>query len=128
MGSLMDKEAARFRVLLAEDDAVSREFLCEAIQACGGQPTACVDGPTALTQARAGNWHLLILDHHLPGMNGEDLCRALRDDPRWTDIPIVLHTSAYVGSNDGTAPWNAVLRKPARMEDFLATVARLTQG
>lgn len=74
----MDKEAARFRVLLAEDDAVSREFLCEAIRACGGEPTACADGPGALARAREGHWNLLILDHHLPGMNGEAVLAALR--------------------------------------------------
>ncbi|MES2403193.1 MAG: response regulator, partial [Pseudomonadota bacterium] len=76
----MDKEAARFRVLLAEDDAISREFLCEAIRACGGEPTACADGPSALAQARRGYWDLLILDHNLPGMNGEAVLAALRID------------------------------------------------
>jgi CheY-like chemotaxis protein len=92
MGHAMDKEAARFRVLLAEDDAVSREFLCEAIRACGGEPTACADGPGALALAREGRWDLLILDHHLPSMNGEAVLAALRSDA--VPIPPALATTA----------------------------------
>ena len=127
MGSLMDKEAARFRVLLAEDDAVSREFLCEAIQACGGQPTACVDGPTALTQARAGNWHLLILDHHLPGMNGEAVLAALRVDPgEATPFPPALATTAEPDSARALlleAGFAQVLPKPVSLEVLGAALA-----
>lgn len=77
----MDKEAGQFRVLLAEDDAVSRAFLSEAIRACGGEPTACVDGVSALEQARARAWDLLILDHHLPGLDGDAVLTTLRVDP-----------------------------------------------
>jgi CheY-like chemotaxis protein len=77
----MDKEAGQFRVLLAEDDTVSRMFLCEAIRACGGEPTACVDGPSALEQARVRNWDLLIFDHHLPALDGDAILAALRSDP-----------------------------------------------
>ena len=76
----MDKDAARFRVLLAEDDEVSREFLCEAIRSCGGAPVACPDGATALARARDGDWNLLILDHQMPGMNGDAVLAALRAD------------------------------------------------
>ena len=77
----MHKEARQFKVLLAEDDAVSRTFLCEAIRACGGEPVACVDGPSALEQAQAGGWDLLVLDHHLPGLDGDAVLAALKTDP-----------------------------------------------
>ncbi|MGH8182423.1 MAG: response regulator [Rhodanobacteraceae bacterium] len=77
----MDKEAWQFRVLLAEDDAVSRAFLCEAIRACGGVSAACEDGPTALARARTEDWNLLVLDHQLPGLAGDALLAALRADP-----------------------------------------------
>ncbi|HWG67700.1 MAG TPA: response regulator, partial [Rhodanobacteraceae bacterium] len=91
----MDKDAARFRVLLAEDDLVSREFLCEAIRACGGEPDACADGQVALARAREGHWNLLILDHHLPGMNGEAVLAALRADPRGAaSVPPAIATTA----------------------------------
>jgi CheY-like chemotaxis protein len=116
------------RVLLVDDEPELLEAWSFALEYVGYDVERAREGRQALSAIQRQPPDLLITDLMMPGMNGEDLCRALRDDPRWTDIPIVLHTSAYVGSNDGTAPWNAVLRKPARMEDFLATVARLTQG
>lgn len=76
----MDKDAARFRVLLAEDDPVSRDFLREAIRACGAEVTDCTDGARALELARAQRWDLLILDHQLPARTGDAVLAALRDD------------------------------------------------
>lgn len=77
----MDKDAARFRVLLAEDDPVSRDFLREAMRACGAEVTDCADGATALVLARSQAWDLLVLDHQLPGRTGDAVLAALRDDP-----------------------------------------------
>jgi len=77
----MDMDATRFRVLLAEDDPVSRQFLAEAIRASGAEVTACADGEAALQLARSHAWDLLIFDHHLPGRNGDAVLAALRADP-----------------------------------------------
>lgn len=121
----MDKEAARFRVLLAEDDTVSREFLCEAIRACGGEPTACSDGPGALAQARRGNWHLLIFDHNLPGMNGEAVLATLRADG--IAIAPALATTAEPESVRTMlleAGFAQVLPKPVPFEVLRAALAR----
>lgn len=122
----MDKDAARFRILLAEDDTVSREFLCEAIRACGGDPTACADGPTALTQARDGNWNLLILDHQLPGMNGEAVLAALRADPgEAVPFPPALATTAEPDSARAmllSAGFAQVLPKPVSLEGLRAAL------
>lgn len=76
----MDLDAARFRVLLAEDDPVSREFLAESVRACGAEVTICADGDTALQLARTQAWDLLIFDHHLPGRNGDAALLTLRAD------------------------------------------------
>lgn len=77
----MDKDAGRFKVLLAEDDPVSREFLCEAIGACGAEVVGCAEGPTALELARTRHFDLLLLDQNLPAMNGDVVLATLRTDP-----------------------------------------------
>jgi CheY-like chemotaxis protein len=116
----MDKEAMRFRILLAEDDTVSREFLCEAIRACGGEPTACADGPAALAQARATPWNLLILDHQLPGMDGDAVLAALRADPgAGAALPPAIATTAdpaAAGAALLQAGFAQVLAKPISLE------------
>ena len=76
----MDKDASHFRVLLAEDDPVSRDFLREAIRACGAEVADCADGTRALALARSQRWDLLILDHQLPAQTGDAVLAALRDD------------------------------------------------
>ncbi|HKU78562.1 MAG TPA: response regulator [Rhodanobacteraceae bacterium] len=76
--SLGPVAATHFRVLLAEDDPVSRAFLAEGIRACGADLTDCGDGDAALRFARAQAFDLLILDHHLPGRNGDAVLAALR--------------------------------------------------
>lgn len=122
----MDKDATRFRVLLAEDDAVSREFLCEALRACGGDPAACADGPAALARAREGRWNLLVLDHHLPGMNGEAVLAALRADPgEAVPLPPALATTAEPDSARAfllEAGFAQVLPKPVSLETLRAAL------
>jgi CheY-like chemotaxis protein len=126
MGSTMDKDAARFKVLLAEDDTVSREVLCEAIRACGGDPVACTDGCVALARARESRWNLLVLDHHLPGMNGDAVLAALRADPGGMPLPPALATTAEPDSASAMllqAGFAQVLPKPVALEVLQTTLA-----
>lgn len=124
----MDKEARQFRVLLAEDDAVSRAFLCEAIRACGGEPTACVDGPSALDQARIRDWDLLIFDHHLPGLDGDAILAALRGDPDAAARRVAaIATTAEPDTARAAllqAGFAEVLPKPLPVEALRAALAR----
>ncbi len=122
----MDKDANRFRVLLAEDDPVSREFLAEALHACGADVTACTDGGTALELARAQTWDLLVLDHHLPGHYGDDVLVRLRTDPcAASQATPAIATSAARGI-DLTSLLDAgfvdVLSKPMSVKTLRATL------
>jgi CheY-like chemotaxis protein len=65
-------------VLLAEDDAVSRAFLSEALTALGWHCTAVAHGLAALETATRERFDLLLLDHNLPGCNGDDVLARLR--------------------------------------------------
>lgn len=68
------------RILLAEDDPVGRAFLLEALRGLGVDATAVGDGEAALDAARREHFDLLILDHHLPGLNGDRVLTVLRAD------------------------------------------------
>lgn len=94
--SLGPVAAMPFRVLLAEDDPVSRAFLAEGIRACGADLVDCGDGDAALRLARAHVFDLLILDHHLPGRNGDAVLAALRDgcDAASRSAPAVATSAA----------------------------------
>jgi CheY-like chemotaxis protein len=115
------------RVLLVDDEPELLDVWSFALEFAGYEVARAYDGQTALLAVERQVPDLLVTDLMMPGMNGEDLCRAMRANPAWESVPIVLHTSAHVVSTGSPALWNAVLRKPAQMDAFLTTVARLTQ-
>lgn len=124
----MDKDASRFRVLLAEDDPVSRNFLREAIQACGAEVTDCADGARALALARSQHWDLLIFDHQLPVRTGDAVLAALRDDTGAASrITPAIATSAAPDAETARllgAGFVDVLAKPMTTETLSAALQR----
>lgn len=124
----MDKDAVRFRVLLAEDDPVSREFLAESARACGAEVTVCADGETALQLARTQAWDLLVFDHHLPGRNGDAALVELRADfgAASREVPAIA-TSAARGIETTSllqAGFAEVLSKPMSSDALRAALHR----
>lgn len=83
-----------FKVLLAEDEAVLREELCDALTAEGCVVRAAEDGAEALAALEAG-WRpdILLSDRMMPVMDGDALLRAVRADLRWADLPFVFMTA-----------------------------------
>jgi DNA-binding response OmpR family regulator len=116
------------RVLLVDDEPELLEAWSFALKYAGYQVECAHDGREALDLVRQRPPDLLITDLMMPGMNGEDLCRSMRANPDWSQIPIILHTSAHVAALGAPALWDSVLRKPAHMDAFLATVEKLTEG
>lgn len=66
------------RILLAEDDPVSLAFLAEALDGLGLDVESVADGEAALIAARTRRFDALMLDHHLPGLDGDVALRTLR--------------------------------------------------
>lgn len=80
--------AARPRILVIEDEPATRRGLCDVLAYRGYQPAAATSGDDGLRQGLAGGVDLVILDPLLPGLDGFELCRALRArDPR---LPILM--------------------------------------
>jgi CheY-like chemotaxis protein len=113
------------RILLVDDEPELLEAWSFALEYVGYVVERARDGREALQYIGHEAPDLVITDLMMPGMNGEDLCRTIRQNPQWAHIPIVLHTSAHVGTPVGERLWDSVLRKPARLEVFLATIENL---
>lgn len=122
----MDVQTGRFKILLAEDDPISQAFLEDAIRACGGEPTVCADGSAALAQARAGGWNLLILDHHLPGLDGDAMLAVLRAELTPGErLPPAVATTAEPASARSRllrAGFAKVLPKPFALDELRAVL------
>lgn len=81
------------RVLVVDDDRLSRSSLGRMIEEAGCAVTVAEDGPPALAAAAAGRFDLVLTDVHLPRMPALQLVPALRALPGWADIPILAVTT-----------------------------------
>ena len=81
-------------VLVVEDDPETRQFYTEALQRDGFVVEQAHNGHQALHKALEMAPDLILTDIAVPGIDGIELCRRLRADPRTHDIP-VLAISGY---------------------------------
>ncbi len=79
------------KVLLVEDDPLTRRLLETVIRSCGYEVTACADAETAWEIYQQDAHPLIVLDWMLPGMDGLQLCRQMRLLPQgnWSVILII---------------------------------------
>lgn len=118
------------KVLVVDDNKVNRAILEEQLISWSFEPQSCANGWDALsaaTQAAAEGrkFDLIILDHQMPNMSGEDVLKILRNQQGILDTPVVVLTS--VGQQGDGKVWrdlgaNGYLLKPARSSVLLETV------
>ena len=105
------------KILVAEDNPASREFLLELLSAQGYHVTAAEDGESALKQAKEEPPDLLLLDIQMPGMDGYEVLRRVRAEAQTAKLRIVACT-AYAMSGDEekaiAAGFDGYITKPIR--------------
>jgi putative two-component system response regulator len=80
------------KVLIADDDAITREMLTHVLTAEGYDVLTAVDGTEALDIIRRGECHLVVSDREMPNMDGLDLCRAIRSEQLAHYVYVILLT------------------------------------
>ncbi len=78
------------RILVVDDDQAISEILGIVLRAEGFEPYFCADGAKAMDVFHQTNPDLVLLDLMLPGRDGIDICRAIREE---SGIPIVMLTA-----------------------------------
>ena len=81
------------RILIVEDDNDIALLIAHYLDKAGYASEIVADGGRALTAARETSPDLVILDLMLPGLNGLEVCRALRSDSRTAALPIIMVTA-----------------------------------
>jgi two-component system, sensor histidine kinase and response regulator len=114
--------------ILAVDDVPDNLYLIEAIlEDEGYEVILAEDGPSALSYLQRSSFDLVLLDIMMPGMDGYEVTRRIRNDQRLPFIPILLITaheqSSVVEGLDGGA--DDFIRKPFDTEELLARVRSL---
>jgi diguanylate cyclase (GGDEF)-like protein len=78
--------------IIADDEQLGRVLLTESVAEVGLQSLDFDNGTDACAAALANPVAIVLLDVDMPGMNGYEVCRRLRAEPRFARIPIVMVT------------------------------------
>jgi DNA-binding response OmpR family regulator len=81
------------KVLIADDQANMRQLVRLTLETGHFEIFEAPDGDAALEVARREQPDLVFLDWTMPGLAGVEVCRALRDDPRFDGMRIVMLTA-----------------------------------
>jgi putative two-component system response regulator len=86
------------RILVVDDERAVLRVLERLLVAEGYEVVLAEDGERALALAWSGRIDTVLLDMRMPGMNGLEVCRSLRADPRTTHTPVLFVTGAADGA------------------------------
>ena len=81
------------RVLVVDDIEMNARLLEARLMAEYFEVTCAANGPDAIEIVQAGECDIVLLDVMMPGMDGFEVCRRLKADPRTTHVPIVMVTA-----------------------------------
>ena len=114
------------RVLLAEDDAVSRMVALRLLSRLGAEVTTATDGESVVSLARAGDFEVIFMDLHMPGLDGLQATRELREVHGVCTPIVALTASAFDEDRAGclAAGMDGHLSKPVRASELAEALRR----
>jgi DNA-binding response OmpR family regulator len=112
------------RVLVVDDEPMVRETLGQVLAEEGYVVDLAVDGASALASVRAAKPDAILLDLMMPGMNGRQFLQALRDEPGYRKVPVLIMTAVHgLNVNLATMGASEVVEKPFNVDELLNKVA-----
>ncbi len=112
------------RVLVVDDEPMVRETLGQVLTDEGYVVDLAVDGETALASAHAARPDAILLDLMMPGMNGRQFLQALREDPAFQDVPVLIMTAVHgLELNLASLGASELVEKPFNVDELLNKVA-----
>jgi two-component system CheB/CheR fusion protein len=119
------------KIVIVEDNADSRELLCEFLARVGFECHTAENGPEALALMGEVNPDVAILDVGLPEMDGYEVARRLRADPRWQNLFLIALTGYGRTSDRATsheAGFDEHLVKPVQPDTLLTVLSDYQRG
>lgn len=90
----MTHAAGKGGVLIVDDDELVRESLTDLVELAGCSALCAANGAEALAILARQRPCLIILDLRMPVMSGEELLKAIRGEPAWDGISVVIDLGA----------------------------------
>jgi twitching motility two-component system response regulator PilH len=118
-------------VLVVDDSTAQREMMKELLQASGMTVNVAMDGEQAVAVAMEIVPDIVVLDVVMPKMNGYEVCRKLKSDPKTQGVPVILCSSK---SEDFDKHWgmrqgaDAYVCKPFDPVELISTIKQLLRN
>ncbi len=115
-------------ILVADDSPAQRQMIADLLSENGFSVTTANDGMEALDKVAQSPPDLIILDVIMPQINGYEVCRRLKADPKTSHIPVILCSTKstqvdhYWGLKQGA---DAYVVKPFPPNELIGTVKQL---
>ncbi len=117
------------KILVVEDSETVRFFIKGIVEKAGHEVLESHDGAHALTVAKANpDIEFVITDYNMPNMDGLAFTKALKDDPHFKSIPVLMITTEgsdtlkAFGKESGVLAW---LTKPVSAEKITAILGKI---
>jgi CheY-like chemotaxis protein len=115
--------------LLVEDDRDGRRLYADWLRAAGFRVEEAHNGLQALERAQQLRPDIVVSDLNIPGIDGFELTRRIKQDPRLCDVPVLAVTgyAAFAAEPERArrAGCDAVLSKPCSPEDLESVITSL---
>ncbi len=117
-----DTEPSFYRVLLAEDDAVNREMATQLLEKMGHETETVSTGTAVLDAVQGGAYDVVLMDVHMPEMDGLEATQRLRETIPPDEQPHIVALTASKTKEERDrcleAGMDAFLTKPIRRDDL----------
>jgi adenylate cyclase len=125
LGFTIPDIATTSTILIIDDTPENLRLLSSALTQQGYAVRNAINGPLALSRAQAIRPDLILLDVTMPGMDGYEVCRRMKDDIQTRDIPIIF-ISALDSAIDKVKAFSVggvdYITKPFQIEEVLARI------
>ena len=115
-------------ILIVEDNDKNRKLVRDVLQFKGYQTLESETAEEGIRLARDKKPALVLMDFHLPGMNGIEAFKVLRADPQTSSIPVIAVTASAMTEDRQQimgAGFDGLQTKPINIMEFLEAVAQI---
>jgi len=129
----LEKQDRMLTILIAEDNQLNRRTAELILQKLGHQVVTCVNGQEAVELWRRGDIDLILMDIHMPVMNGTEALQTIRSEESQTGgryVPVIALTAdALKGTKERLLAdgFNGYLSKPFRLHEMATLLTTVTE-
>jgi two-component system, chemotaxis family, chemotaxis protein CheY len=119
-----------YSILAVDDSASMRQMVSFTLKNAGYNVVEAVDGQDALEKANTRDFDLVLTDQNMPRMDGINLTKKLRDNPKFKNTPILILTTEssdqmkQAGRGAGATGWLVKPFDPVKLIEVIKKVVR----